>query len=93
MDPHRPGQCPTYARLGDEAHRFDDAQAMVFALCCVIGDEGGPDQVGGIRDYTGEGLAECIGGALIHITDNGKIWVEEKKTLLTEGHQFREVTI
>ena len=57
MDPHRPGQCATFARLGDEAHRFDDARAMVFALTCVIGDEGGPDQVGGIRDYTGDGLA------------------------------------
>lgn len=42
--------------LNDEARTFDDPRAMQFGLLCVIGDEGGPLQVGAIRDY-GEGLA------------------------------------
>jgi hypothetical protein len=67
MDPFRRGQCPTVGRLGDEAHLFADANAMKYALACVIGDEGGPDQVGQIRDF-GEGLA------ILHHVYRGGTW-------------------
>ena len=57
MDPsYQMDYTSTVRALNDEARFFDDPRAMQFGLLCVIGDEGGPAQVGAIRDY-GDGLA------------------------------------
>lgn len=68
MDPmYQADYAAKVCALNDEARTFADPRGMQYALTCVLGDEGGPLQIGTIRDF-GEGLA------ILHHVYRGGTW-------------------
>lgn len=50
----------TIGALNDEAKVYPDrgmARVFQWGFVAIVGTEGGPDMIGGIRDYDGRGLA------------------------------------